>query len=345
MQKWVGDVNTPIVSVYCLTYNHENFIEEALDSFLNQQTRFPFEIIIHDDASNDKTRNIIKQYEQKYPQIVKPILEDDNQYSKGGLDLVYRITNKYINGKYIAICEGDDLWIDNKKLQEQCDFLETHPQYGVCYSKAKIDQRLATFYQYPNLKEWGAMTTGFDDLLKTNKIPNCTPLIRFELHLKYLEDIKSEIKNGWTTEDYAEWLYLSTITKFHFFDKCYAAYRILPSSISNSNYIENEIKFVRGVNLIRWYFKQKYGSQVYVPSPNEHEHYYQVAINKAFDRLMTINKDLYYNSLGCIIFSNKVEENFRISIAFRIFKECGIKKILKKIMDIFRNKIKTSLHR
>ena len=115
-------VNRPGVSIICCTYNHEPYIRNALNSILEQRTNFPIEILIHDDASTDNTAAIIKEYEKAYPDMIKPIYQTDNQYSKG-ID-VQQINYERARGKYIAICNGDDFWIDEYKLQRQYDYLE-----------------------------------------------------------------------------------------------------------------------------------------------------------------------------------------------------------------------------
>lgn len=125
ISKWCGDINTPIVSIICTTYNHEKYIENALNSFLSQITNFPFEIIIHDDASTDDTAKIIKEYEKKYPLIVKPIYEKENIYSNNMISMEEIIIQR-VRGKYIALCEGDDYWIENNKLQFQYDYIENN---------------------------------------------------------------------------------------------------------------------------------------------------------------------------------------------------------------------------
>lgn len=137
MKNWgVDNSDTPLVSVRCFTYNHELYIAQALDGFLMQKTDFPFEIIVHDDASTDKTADIIKEYELKFPKIVKPIYEVENQYSKHDGSLS-RIMNSACKGKYVACCEGDDYWIDETKLQLQFDELEKHPDCSICFCKVQ----------------------------------------------------------------------------------------------------------------------------------------------------------------------------------------------------------------
>ena len=113
-----------MVSICCITYNQEKYIKDAIEGFLMQKTNFLFEIIIHDDASTDKTADIIREYQQKYPDKIRTILQKENQYKKG-------VRNSYTvfkeaKGKYIAFCEGDDYWIDENKLQKQVNYMEEH---------------------------------------------------------------------------------------------------------------------------------------------------------------------------------------------------------------------------
>lgn len=118
------------VSICCVTYNHGEYIKQALDSFLAQKTRFNIEILIHDDASTDNTPQIIKKIEEKYPTIIKPIYQKENQLSKG-IPISNTFNFPRARGKYIALCEGDDYWTDPYKLQKQVDFLEANPEYNL----------------------------------------------------------------------------------------------------------------------------------------------------------------------------------------------------------------------
>lgn len=126
-----------VVSVICNTFNQAGYIGDALDGFVKQKTKFNFEVLIHDDASTDGTQDIIKKYEKKYPSIIKPIYESENQYSKGvkiSLELQY----PRVKGIYIAFCEGDDYWTDPYKLQKQYDALENHPDIDMCSHKSVV---------------------------------------------------------------------------------------------------------------------------------------------------------------------------------------------------------------
>lgn len=123
-------MNEIIVSISCTAFNHENYIREAIESFLMQKTDFKFEILIHDDASTDRTAEIIKAYEKQYPDIIKPIYQTENQYSQG--IAIEKLNTERAKGRYIAICEGDDYWSDPSKLQKQVDFMEKHPECSLC---------------------------------------------------------------------------------------------------------------------------------------------------------------------------------------------------------------------
>ncbi len=119
------------VSIICNVYNHEKYIYEALNSFIMQKTSFAFEVLVHEDASTDRSAEIIRDFEKRYPEIVKPVYQAENQYSQGiSITQVYQIPRA--KGKYIAVCEGDDYWTDPYKLQKQYDEMERHPELDMC---------------------------------------------------------------------------------------------------------------------------------------------------------------------------------------------------------------------
>lgn len=121
----------PKVSIICIAYNHEKYIEKTLQSFLMQETDFDYEILVHDDASTDGTADIIRKYEKLYPELIRPLYQSENQYSKD-VELVYEFNYKRAKGEYLAQSEGDDYWTDPLKLQKQYDFLNTHPEVSAC---------------------------------------------------------------------------------------------------------------------------------------------------------------------------------------------------------------------
>lgn len=145
------------VSVFCVTYNHERYIRQCLDSIISQKTNFDFELIVHDDASTDGTSAIIKEYSERYPDKIKSISQKDNQYSKGMIDIPSCFMLSEAKGKYIALCEGDDYWCDQEKLQRQYEAMETNPECGMAVHRSYIAKESGeiTAKVIPPCKYWG----------------------------------------------------------------------------------------------------------------------------------------------------------------------------------------------
>ena len=140
-----------LVSICCTTYNQKDFIKDAIEGFLIQKTSFPLEIIIHDDASTDGSADIIREYFQKFPKLIIPILQTENQYSKKRNRTFAQYVMSKVRGKYVAICEGDDYWTDPYKLQKQVDFLEANPEYSISFHAAEhhwLNNGLITIHRY-----------------------------------------------------------------------------------------------------------------------------------------------------------------------------------------------------
>jgi len=127
-------MDVPLLSVCSTTYNHVNFIKQAIDGFLVQKVDFAWEIIIADDFSTDGTREILLEYKNKYPDLIKLILQEKNVgAAQNCIDLI--TTPK---SKYIALCDGDDYWTDPLKLQKQVVFLEANPDFAICFHNAAV---------------------------------------------------------------------------------------------------------------------------------------------------------------------------------------------------------------
>ena len=129
-----------LVAIHCLVYNHEPYLRECLEGFVMQKTNFRFVAVVHEDVSTDKSADIIREYAEKYPDIIKPIFETENQWSKhdGSLDRIMNDAIAATGAKYIAFCEGDDYWTDPHKLQKQVDYMESHPECSLCFHGVKI---------------------------------------------------------------------------------------------------------------------------------------------------------------------------------------------------------------
>lgn len=244
---------TPLmVTIRCLTYNHEPYIRQCLEGFIMQKTNFRFEAIVHDDASTDGTAAIIREYAVKYPDIIKPIFETENQYSKHD-GTIRRILDEHTHGKYVALCEGDDYWIDPYKLQKQVDFLESHLECGMCY------MRIRKYYQKNNRfgDIWGGESTTFDKLLVANTVPTLTTMFRKELYDAYSMQIVPDSK-GWLMGDYPMWLWFAYESSIAFIPDIVGVYRIVDGSASHSTSIISYVKFLINVRDIQIFFIEKY---------------------------------------------------------------------------------------
>lgn len=169
-----------IVSIQCLTYNHAPYIRQCLDGFVMQKTNFRFEAIVHDDASTDGTTEIVREYASKYPDIIKPIYQVENQYSKGIVGYITDIVQKQCKGKYIAICEGDDYWTDPLKLQKQVDYMDKHPECTMTCCRAKLySNKKGKFIGEQYCREYDGILNPVDIINRTGLyIPTCSLIYR-----------------------------------------------------------------------------------------------------------------------------------------------------------------------
>ena len=244
---------TPLVSISCLAFNHAKYIRDGIEGFLIQKTTFPFEILIHDDASTDNTAQIIREYELQYPHLIFPIYQKENQYSKGRR-LTLRFNVPRARGIYIALCEGDDYWTDPYKLQKQIDFLEANPGYGLCYTSAKVFvQRASTFSK----TVIGYPVDSFEELLVKPGIVTLTTVFR----RAFCEGYSSEIlpySTTWKMGDYPLWLYIATKSKMKFIEGITATYRMLEESASRSKSFDHNLDFANSAFEIRNFFADKF---------------------------------------------------------------------------------------
>lgn len=218
-----------LVSISCITYNHAQFIRRCLDSFLMQKTNFAFEVLIHDDCSTDGTTEIIKEYEAKYPNIIKPIYENENQYAQGkpiGSD-VWNYPRA--QGKYIAFCEGDDYWTDMFKLQKQVDFLENNQDYSMCFHRAKIVGDLSVKTDL-DISKIGNRDYSGQELFDNWIVPTASILARTEYVLQKVKD-KQLVVNG----DIIIVLSCASKGKIRGFADIMSAYRIHAGGITYSS--------------------------------------------------------------------------------------------------------------
>ena len=220
----------PLVAIECTAYNHEPYIRDALEGFVMQKTSFPFVAIVHDDMSTDGTAAIIREYAEKYPDIIKPILEEENQWSKrdGSLNRIIDEAISATGAKYVAICEGDDYWCDPLKLQKQVDFLESNPDYGLVHTNAYTANYKDGFKPKKMIRSNVPEGNVYRQILRDNHISTLTVMYRSE----FKEIFRKEIAPlpYW---DRIMWICLSKRTKFHYLPDYTSVYRVLEHSATH----------------------------------------------------------------------------------------------------------------
>jgi glycosyltransferase involved in cell wall biosynthesis len=229
-------MNKPLVSACLITYNQENFIRECIEGAINQRVDFVYEIIIGDDCSTDNTQQICLEYVSKYPNLIRYNRRDENLGMIGN----WKKTINECNGDYIALCEGDDYWTDPLKLQKQVDFMETNPDYSLCFHDALIvydgvKGKASRFCEYDLPLEISVV-----DIISNWNIPTASMLIKRE-SLNNKPFYLSIVYNV----DYALHLFLATRGNVRYIPDVMSVYRKQPGGLSYTvrkpGYIRMEI--------------------------------------------------------------------------------------------------------
>lgn len=191
-----------LVAIKCWVYNHELYLRDCFEGFVNQKTNFRFVVIAHDDASTDGSAAIIREYAERYPDIFRPIYETENQYSKhdGSMRRIMNSAIEQTGAKYVALCEGDDFWTDPLKLQKQVDFLETHPDYGCCCTRYRYYYQDSGTYSetdhfeelFPNGEK--GIEYNHDNYFKIGKLPQILTTI-YKTKLMPMDAYYYKLKN------------------------------------------------------------------------------------------------------------------------------------------------------
>ena len=237
------DNSLPLVTVRALAYNHAPYIRKCLDGFIMQKTDFKFEVIVHDDCSTDGTIEILKEYAAKYPDIIKPIFEIENQWNKHD-GTIGRIMNKYTKGKYIAWCECDDYWIDPYKLQKQVDILENNPDVQLVYTGFQTVDEKGNAIQIPyyirNAKK-SRSGMQFSKLICSNYIQTLTVC---GMHSMKLDE--ESINSPGADYDWSIFLYASLKGDLFYLKDITGCYRINPNGmmISKAKQTTNAMKTI-----------------------------------------------------------------------------------------------------
>ncbi|MBQ7288603.1 MAG: glycosyltransferase family 2 protein [Clostridia bacterium] len=223
--------NDILVSVICTTYNHQKFIQSALDGFVMQKTNFSFEVLVHDDASPDGTAQIIREYAEKYPDIIVPILQTENQYSKGVL-ILNDILYPKARGKYIAFCEGDDFWTDENKLQMQVDFLEKNPDCTACVHNTVMHDCSGFAKDELMVQNTSEHDVAFEDVIwgMRNAYQTSSLVVKKEALFNVPSFCQNAYKAGFG--DFPNAIWFTIMGKIHFLPYTMSTYRLMSSANS-----------------------------------------------------------------------------------------------------------------
>lgn len=253
MKNW-ETIDIPVVSIICMTYNHEKYIADAIESFLMQKTIFPFEIIIRDDFSMDQTATIIKKYVDKFPNIITPVFETENQYSLGKVGLPSLL--KKAKGKYIALCEGDDYWTDIYKLQNQVYFLEKNDDVILVFQNAFIHEYDENNEIISTRKHNDTLRSGVvsvKQILEKKIVPTASVVYRVVPVNDFIEKY-----SYFPVLDTPLFMYLARYGKLYYMDQETSVYRLLMTGAVKSRLstLETNIKFIRYYKALQKEFKE-----------------------------------------------------------------------------------------
>lgn len=241
------------VAVQVLTYNQKDYIAQCLDGIVTQRTTFPFVAVVHDDASTDGTADIVRQYAERYPDIIHPIFQTENQYSKGKspAKIVAEKINE-INPTYKCIVDGDDYWTDADFLQVCYDWLEEHPACAMAYTKTLVmEMPSGTIREKDAGHRWETPT--LETMLIRNMIPIHTALFRMDVYRDYYQEVRP-FEKPWPVNDWAIWLYMIAKHEVQFIDRTTAILRMTTVSMSRKKTLRERVKYLQGLKQLSLYF-------------------------------------------------------------------------------------------
>lgn len=296
----------PLASVRCITYNHGKYIESAIKSFLIQKTTFPIQIAIYDDASTDGTSEIVRQYQEKYPDLIHAVLQKENQHSKGVKPS--RLIGHLIKGKYVASCEGDDYWIDELKLEKQVGFLEENSDYSLCHSEYDLDNQVHGKYtkKYGLTMGWNFDLT--DDmparvLNREYEITTCTTCYPRELRERIRSENAPDFDPKFKMGDTQFFFHLARHGKIKYFPESMAVYRKVAGSATSFDNKLKRYRFLENAYLMKCEVAERHKLEDLLP--RIHNKYVPLLANLAKRNLdrkgfleYTKKADLYNINLG-----------------------------------------------
>lgn len=243
------------VNVLMITFNHKKFIREAIEGVLMQKTTFDFELVIGEDCSTDTTRDICLEYRHKYPNKIRLLLPEKNI----GMLPNFIATLQSCEGKYIALCEGDDYWTDPYKLQKQVDFLEANPEYSMCFHDAEILNFKGEFSAYFTSTKFLPKEYYTDaDFITQNFIPTASVVFR-----KKLIDINVLLESNIPSADWLIYVMLAQKGKLGYLSEKMSVWRQHIGGVYNGlSAIKEKYFKIKTISIINEYLKGKYQSEV-----------------------------------------------------------------------------------
>lgn len=300
-------VSAPLVSVYCMTYNQEKTIAQTIEGVVSQKTNFNFELIVHDDASTDGTADIVRDYAARYPGIIRPIFQNNNQFHK--CNLLKSFINPVAKGKYVALCEGDDYWTDPDKLQLQVDYMESDPECSLCFHAVRQLSSDGNMMNYRPLKsdcevpatlliKRGGLFCATNSLMFRKDVMDCWPAFRDEADVY----------------DYPAQILAATMGRVYYIDRIMGVYRFASegswterhADVVDYSHLENEGRWLDMFNA--------YTENRYIDAINYHmAHMWFTEYRKTFEpkvrenarrytKLLPFNDRMLFSSL-IILFS------------------------------------------
>ena len=304
-------MSEPLVSIFCLTYNHERSIRQSLESFLMQKASFNFEILIHDDASTDLTPHIIREFENIYPEIVKPIYQVENQYKKRvGISRTFQLPRA--KGKYVAFCEGDDYWVDPYKLQKQIDFLEKNPNYVLSHTSFNYYYEKNDLFIPANSESKeiisianNGSTAIMQQILNGNRyrVQTVTAVVRTEEYKSVIETDSFLYKSGYfLMGDTPLWVGLLHLGKFHYLPEITSVYRVASGSACRSTNIKSKLRFDLSCEELRLYLANNNNFPIPLVKQFENDYFKRLLVYKAYDpyfqpQVVPYSKGFLYSKL------------------------------------------------
>lgn len=300
----------PLVSVCIVTFQHVNYIRDCLDGVLMQKTNFDFEILLGEDSSTDGTKEICEEYAHKYPEKIKLFLHkrESNIIINGNPTGRFNFINNLQNaqGKYIALCEGDDYWADPFKIQKQVDFLEINPDYHLCCTDYDERNNLYIISNSKLKNQFGLnqdQDITFKDYFNNRLIMRTlTVVFKSEILNSFFNEIPSDIWLYGTVGDIPIWFYILLNHKVRFLATNSSVYRINTGTVSRPTKIQNKYHFRKGVVLIRNYFAQLYGDKKLIKSAK-----LEFLKNEMFNCYITKNKLLVLKTFFKMILLRPLE--------------------------------------